>query len=365
MTRGNLALVTPAAPAAVDTPAQSLAAAADERAALDQAALDAIALPWPSVDALVGDLAPGRLTIVTAATGNGKTTFLLNVVSEIAHRSRRECGLVQPWTYLGTEMSAAELWRTWAAMLEGVPPGIATAAAWHRLDMAALQRIDAARRWLAGDAAGRLSTPPDVAHAVEAREMELTRVYGPVCQFLDHDAPTVSEIETAVAASAARGATLVVVDHAGRIEAGDTYDGKKRAYRRLRELAKAYRVHLLVAVQQNREARKGSRLASYLPPTLVGLEGGGYVEHEATCVIGVWRPIRTARPDEDPKTYAQLRREVEAGERPLSDVLEKNTVGVVLLKHRAPPLDAHPGMETRLRVHHGRITDPAARRGEG
>jgi hypothetical protein len=361
MTRGNLALVRPDDGGNVETPRQSIDAARAERAALDAAAAEAFVLPWPSVDRLVGALAPGRLTILTAGTGNGKTTVLLNLVADLSVRAYTRDGIAPSWVYLGTEMTAAELWRSWAAMCEGVPPAIATAGAWDRLDVSALQRIDAARRWLEGDNLPRLHDAAEVSTAVEVREADLQRRFGNTGQFLDHDAPSVSEVEIAVRAAAERGVSLVILDHAGRLECGDGYDAKKRAFRRLRELATTYRVHLLVAVQQNRQARIGSRLAPFLPPTLTGLEGGGYVEHEATCVLGVWRPIRGQREDEDPKAYATLRRQVEAGEVSVSELLEKNAVGVMLLKHRYPPLDAHPGAECRLRVHHGRITDPGAR----
>lgn len=349
------------AAAAFPTPADSRAAAEVDGAHARDAAGDGIRLPWPSVRALAGDFAPGRLTVITAATGNGKTTVLLNLLHALTVRRSDAIAFRIGVTMLGTEMGADELWTSWAAMLEGVPAGVAVARSYPDLDGRALAKIDSVRRFHDGPDVARLTTWADAQEAVEDTRRRLLESLGDTVQFVNEPMPSLDRVWLAARALSARRGSLLIVDHFGRLDIGDTYGDKKRAMADLREIARATGVHLLLAVQQNREARKGSRLAAFAPPTLIGLEGGGFIEQEAVCVLGVWRPIRGIAQGEDAKSYGELRRAVEANERPIADLLEKNSVGVVLLKHRYPPVDAHPGLETRLRVYHGRITDPLAR----
>lgn len=343
-------------------PLVSVGAAMDDAAAAADAATDAVPVPWPSLARILGPLTPGRVTLLTANTGSGKTTVALNLVAAIAVAAQLS-GTPDKgaWTYLGTEMRAWELWRTWAAMLEGVPPGVATGGDWASLTPSHVQRIRDVRRWMEGDRAPALADVRAVRQAVERTEGELQQRFGRWCQFADHPSPTVREVQVACEATAKRGARLVVVDHVGRLELGDDYAAKRRNVRRLREIVADTGVHLIGTIQQNREARKGSRLTPYYPPQLVGLEGGGFWEHEAVAVVGVWRPIRSRRADEEPRDFQAARRAVEDGEQPVTTMLEPQTVGVILLKHRYPPPDAHVGQETRLRVAHGRVFDPEAR----
>lgn len=334
-------------------PLQALGAAMDDAVLADTLAREAVPVPWPSVARLVGPLAPGRLTLLTASTGAGKTTVLVNLAAALA-----EAG--HGWTYCGTEMRSWELWRTWAAMTLVVPPGLATGGDWASLTPMRLQQLHDTRRYVDGPQVPRLESPAAVRAAVEAQELALQQRHGRHAVFADAPWPTVAVIREAAAAAAARGARLVIVDHAGRLELGDDYATQKRQVRALREVAAEYGVHLLVAIQQNRAARSAHRLAAYAPPQLTGLEGGGMWEHEAVCALGIWRPLRARREGESPKEYREAKAAVLADEAPLATILERNRVGVQLLKHRYTPFGVAAGDECRLYVHHGRITDPEA-----
>src|SRR5689334_9924068 len=45
--------------------------------------------PWPRLSRLTGPLQPGHVTVCAAATGQGKTTFLISVAAELAASGHR------------------------------------------------------------------------------------------------------------------------------------------------------------------------------------------------------------------------------------------------------------------------------------
>src|SRR5467141_755976 len=67
---------------------------------------------WPTAMNLLGPLLPGHLVVVGGASGNGKTTFLINLFDTLAENR-------WPCLYLTTETRAEELRRLWAAMKLG------------------------------------------------------------------------------------------------------------------------------------------------------------------------------------------------------------------------------------------------------
>lgn len=338
------------APSALD----SVAKAVDAAGQAAHANADAVSIPLPSLHRLVGRLAPGRVIVVTGATGNGKTTLLLELARRAAMRGDK-------LAYLGTEQPPHELWRTMACALEGVPSGVGITDAWDDLTPADLDVIRRVRWTLDGDAAPPIDTPADVRRFVENTETDLMAKIGPRLNILDHPMPTPGAVRAACRRAVQDGARLVVLDHLGRVLGDDAdaqaYGAKKAATSALVEIAKQEGVCLLVGVQQNRKERGGDHLGPYQPPKLVGLEGGGFIEQEAWACVGVWRPLREPTPGEDIKAFHEQRRQARAGDIEVREVLEPDTMAVVLLKHRGPPVGVRVGDRVRLRVRHGRITE--------
>ena len=287
-----------------------------------------VRFPYASLDAEVGRMVPGQLLFVMANTGQGKTTFLLDVMDRWA-----EAGV---WIdYLGTEQEPNELITKWACLRTDVHPGVAIGKEWddHAEGFAWQAKVDA--------------------------EVErLAARFGDVVRFSDDKFINLRKIEQAAKDAEANGAHVLIVDHVDRIDVGDRepeYVALKKLIRRLKELARDHKLVMVVASQMNREARKADRLGAYRAPQLHQMQGGGTKEQEADVVLGLWRPIRQANEDETAEEYKKLLAAASKGHVPASDIIEANTMAVVLLKHRIH--GERDGNRCKLHVKHGRITD--------
>ncbi len=302
---------------------------AKARARIFHDASDSLVLPWPSAAALVGRMRPGSLVIVAAATGQGKTTFMLNLLNLLAQ------GEV-PTDFMGTEQEPHQLLVKWAAMRAKVPVRVVEQMEWDTYpDQTAQERVMEEADFVT--AAYMLR---DVVHFVP----EL---------FIDLEA-----IESAARSAATTGARVLMIDHVDRVETGgdrDAFAANQRMIRRLKELARDHDLVVLAASQLNREARAGDRLAVYSPPQLHHMRGGGTKEEEADIALGLWRPRRAMRVDESKDEFRALLKAARAGDVEPHLVLEQNTVGLQVLKHRAD--GAREGRETRLHIEGGVISD--------
>jgi len=263
-------------------------------------------LPYRSVHEMVGQIRAGRLVFVMAHTGNGKTTFALDVLDHCA-QSDIKCD------YLGTEQEPDELWTKWACKRCGVPADIAINAAWDSYD-------------------------DDLAQTrVEQELVSLLIRYGDIVRFAPEKFVTLQAVEEAAQSAYSRGATVLFVDHIDRVEhEGDLSDfaAMRRLVRRLKELMRDCGLVGLVLSQVSREARGGDRLGAYFPPQIQHMRGAGTKEEEADVVLGLWRPLRDPIFQETAKEYQAVLRACRLGQRPVADILSVNLMGVVLLKHR-------------------------------
>ncbi len=288
-----------------------------------------VEFPYTSVHALAGRQTAGRLVFVMANTGQGKTTFLLDVQDRWAEAGVRI-------DYLGTEQEPDELITKWACLRVDVPPGVAIGKEWDEHPNG--------QAWRA-----RVYNEID---ALEARFSEQVK-------FSPDKFITLAKIELAARKAQARGAHVLIVDHVDRIELDDKRDSEysalKKLIRRLKELARDHKLVMVVASQMNREARKADRLGAYRAPQLHQMQGGGTKEQEADVVLGLWRPLRQQAEDETTEQYKKTMSAAKAGHIAASDVTEANTMAVVLLKHRTH--GERDGNRCKLFVRHGRISD--------
>lgn len=287
-----------------------------------------VQFPYVTLHKIVGRLTPGRLVFVMANTGQGKTTFLLDVQDQWATTGVKI-------DYLGTEQEPRELITKWACLRADVPPGVAVGNEWDE--------------YAEGEAWRK---------RVDAEIVALEMQYGETVKFSPDKFITLGKIEQAAKAAQARGADVLMVDHIDRVDVGDTareYEALKKLIRRLKELARDHSLVLVVASQMNREARKADRLGAYRPPQLHQMQGGGTKEQEADVVIGLWRPLRGPNPGETTDEFKQKMAAAQAGHVQASDVTEPNTMAVVLLKHRTH--GEREGNRCKLHVRHGRLSD--------
>lgn len=285
-----------------------------------------LVFPYPPVHDIVGRVAPGRLVFVMANTGQGKTTFMLDLLDRWAEKGVKV-------DYLGTEQEPDELRTKWACLRSDVPAGCAINLAWAD--------YDEGESW-------RERVAEDLGRIDDA--------YGEQIVFHPDKFITLAKIEQAAKDSSARGGQVLIVDHIDRVETGaseNEYLALKRIIRRLKELARDHRLVLVVASQVNRKGREGDRLSVYRPPQLQHMQGGATKEHEADVVLGIWRPIRQRKNDETPDDFKSLLAAASRGDVEQLLVVEPATMALVCLKHRT---DSHEGMRCKLNVRHGRLS---------
>lgn len=317
--------ISPAEEPETDTAGEQFAKARAEIFAPPRVVVE---FPYASLHRETDRLTSGKLVFVMANTGQGKTTFFLDVMDRWA-----DVGV--KIDYLGTEQEPFELITKWACLRVDVHPGIAIAKSWDAHPHGAEWQV-----------------------RVDSEIANLHAQYGEQVKFSPDKFITLTKVEQAARAAQARGADVLFVDHIDRIdlERGDTeYSALKRLIRRLKELARDHGLVLLVASQMNREARKADRLGAYRAPQLHQMQGGGTKEQEADLVLGLWRPLRQQHEDETADEFKKIMAAAKAGHVQVSDVTEKNTMAVVLLKHRI--FGERDGNRCKLHVRHGRVSD--------
>jgi replicative DNA helicase len=267
-----------------------------------------------------------------ASTGQGKTTFLLDLLNRWAEAGER-------MDFLGTEQEPDELRMKWACLRSGVPSWVAINREWD-----ALENGEMLRERIAEDLA------------------KIDEAYGDQVLFVPDKFITLPKIERAAEEAHRRRRRVLVVDHIDRVETGATeseYLEMKRVVRRLKELARDFNLVLLVASQVNRKGREGDRLAVYRPPQLHHMQGGATKEQEADVVLGLWRPIRQRRRDESAQEYKALLSAARSGSVEPAEFLEPNTMGIICLKHRTN--GSAEGKRCLLRLERGQLIDPTDR----
>jgi replicative DNA helicase len=278
------------------------------------------AFPWPALADLSGPMCPGDLILVAARTGGGKSLFLQNLFDALVTSGRR--GL-----YAGLEQEPRILRIKWACLRVGVPPKLMLATRaderntpyWRE----AMDKVQADLRWQAS-AEMRLR-----AHFAATRRINKRGLLQWTEWADDH------------------GCDFVIVDHVDRMQHGDG----KNAFHELsetiqlaKELAVEKRIVMLMATQVGRPA---DALEQFMPPALHNLRGAGTKEEEADTVLGIYRPLKASVTDKDLTAVRQGRKDRDS-------IVEPNTMGVQLLKHRLDGPVA--GKMVRLAVDHGRVT---------
>lgn len=247
---------------------------------------------FPGLDTLMSGLCPGRLIIVGARPGQGKSSLLAQF-GDAAQRASDGGGVLM----FSLEMDGAEVAARMVCMRAGVD----------------------SHAYLRGALA-----PNDKARAAAAAA-EISPLF-----FVD-DTPTltISELRLRALRHAAKHPlSLILVDYLGLADADATGpDGTTNQHRQrylevgqvsrgLKKLAKELKVPIVAAHQLNR----ASDLKPNDPPTLAGLRESGNIEQDADQAILIWSPKE--RPDGGGMAYDKA-----TGRRWVSLILAKNRHG--------------------------------------
>lgn len=305
-------------PTAYNLAQQQLVTATTERAEH----YEAFPMPhWPDVASLTGPLLPGQLWVIGARTGQGKTTFLLNMVNGLLTKASGFARVV----YFCTETSAAELRCVWAA---------------QRLGYA----VDAVleNRW--ADCTHTLSGP----EALTALTQELVYLSSPeVSQaivFVDVPRLNLENLAPAIKEYVMEeGYGIVVIDHIHRyaVKDANTVTAElSEAVRKIKGSATSHRFTALLAAQINRPSER-TPTAEFLAPPLAALKQSGALEEEANIVLLLHRARKAD------VTHEQIRAVVE-GRKDAKDLIEPGIMCVSVGKHRTR--NHNVGRTARLRV---------------
>lgn len=213
----------------------------------------ALSLPWPSLTRALTGLAPGRVYVIGARPGIGKTAVALQIALWVMQKHHRSVA------FSTLEMPRQEIITRMLSAMSGVP-----------LTAGALQDF---QRALVADAARTLGTLPNI--FVDDRE----------------------QVDPGMVRSHARAAKLrsdlglVVIDYLQLMEGGDRAENRQqevaRFSRQVKQLARALDVPVLLLSQLNRASEHRGEKA---PPRLADLRDSGAVEQDADVVLLLHRP---------------------------------------------------------------------------
>ena len=256
--------------------------------------------PWPSLDTVVGGLPAGSVNFLCAASGSGKTSFLLS-----AMRRWHSDGL--RIYYAGLESQPHILRTQWACRVLGLEPGYILSHD-YRKQM--------------GWQAVRDAVKTELRRQRDDRDMLRVR-FAPY-PFVDH-----AIMDTMLRDACEFGANVIVIDHIDHIDGGgkNLYQESRLTVDLMLKAAQANGLCLLVASQLNNAGIGHDRLRNYRPVTDEQVYMGGHKKFIATVQLGLFRPLLPAAPRE-------LVQQVREGQEEVSKILEPNTCCVNIMKHR-------------------------------
>lgn len=284
--------------------------------------------PFPDVDAIGAQMAPGNIWFVCAASGGGKTTFVASVI---------------------------EHWRLAGKKLYIMP--LETRAHEFRTHLACL-----AANVHPGDVlSGELQSHPNYRAIRDVLRSEfLAQGRAPYVEQVmvsGQRAINLAGLERGLKEAKAFGADVVIVDHIDHIEGGDgsnLYAEAKRVNMGALRMAQDNEMLVLFTSQLNMKISHGDYLARYAPPKEEHVAFGSLKRQVATGMLGLFRPVRKQRENETEDEYAKAIRLARSAEGQITDALEPNTMGVVCMKNR--PYGSREGHKAYLHVERGKVT---------
>lgn len=284
---------------------------------LDRPAWEYLHLPWPDVSGLIGGIAPGTIGMLVGYSGQGKSTFLMNLTNELLLQGH--CVY-----YLGLE-SAPEFIRTQLACLRlNLDPG----------DV------------LSGAAKSHPDWPGWRANLIA--ELDAQRAQRDGHRLLVGNQATVDlpGLWEAAADAHAADASLLIVDHIDHVGTDASYGESVQILHGLLAATKQYKLRTLIASQLNQSSLHGDRLVQFRPPSRAAVKMGGHKMEVSTYALGVYRPLAENISKEDLRAFAD-------GQLEAARLLRPNTMAVVCMKNRF--YGGREGQRALLHVSCGRV----------
>jgi len=282
--------------------------------------------PWRDLRDIHGPMLPGRLYIVSARTGSGKTLFMRTLLEHLAGGERPT-----PTACWLTETSPEEAVRAFAAARLGAHPA--------RIEEDDFSEVPGGYGAFTVEYSNLIA---DWCTDTRSGPRRLALFAEPY--------PRVTAIRLALEKLVDRGIRAFVVDHLLRCvsDLSNPFAAVSEAIRSLRQTAADLGLVAIVTSQQGRNASGGDRLGWFQAPDLSALKGSGTIEEEADGVIFLHRLLRDDLSD-------QARADVRIGRQPLKTAIAPNLMGVAIGKARVDGSRIHA--ETRLWVDRGTVTD--------
>ena len=225
----------------------------------------AIPWAWEQCNQVFGPLVPGRLYVVGARPGNGKTALMLGLLDSLIDSDIST-------VYLGTEMPPAVLVAKWASARAGIGEEPLNRDEWGsltELERAALE--SQVRRLLSSS----VVFPP----CLRLDRVSLQRWVRWAHEQLD---------------DARRTPRLLVLDHLHRVRPEEGENDRVAIERTIVALADLAieREMAVVAACQLRRPERPSVFELYTPPTMSMFKGAGAIEENAALALGLYRPLK-------------------------------------------------------------------------
>jgi replicative DNA helicase len=292
---------------------------------LDQPATAFLSWEYAPLDAMLGPIPPGTINFLCAASGQGKTAFLLSLMNRWHLAGRRIY-------YAGLESKPLILRTQWACRTLGIDPGDILSGRYHARHDAATVREQIRAAILA------------------QRDNPIYRAV----RFDPHPEMNVPAMVEALTEAAEWKADLVVIDHIDHIGGGDTtnlYAESRGVHRVLKALVEKYALRTLIASQLNNTGLASDPLLNHRPVRDERVFMGGHKKQIADLMLGFYRPLK---PDLGKSEHARFR-----NDKITKDEMVEPGVNVMqVMKHR---LDGRrEGQRARLGFAKGEILDSPA-----
>lgn len=279
--------------------------------------------PWSAFQRVLGPMLAGDVWVIGAATGDGKSTIIANLLDQLL--------LTNPTTT-----------RLTLAPLEEPPKRVKLRLACLRLDYDYPSVVRG--RWQ------DLNVPESIARE-RLREQLLWLTSNPLrtnVRFLPHTTMNLPALLLAMKRAAGWGHRLMIVDHLHHMDHEPSGpDGIRNTMRATKVAAREYDMGVLFTAQIGRPDKR-DRLRKFYPPELTDLQGASGIEQVGDGVVLLYRPLM-----DDVKT-PDLNR-VLRGAQDFRTVFMPNTIGARCAKHR---IDGdQKNVDMTLGFYRGRISD--------
>lgn len=265
---------------------------------------DDTSISWglAGVDKKIGPPRPGQLIIVGARAGNGKTTFLLNMLIRVHNGMILSNNQNQYRTcYLGTEMVPAELLKKWAALYLGYDEDLVLSNKWHALP-------ENARK--------------NVMTYFDILEGEMENSWLPRCL-----SPTIEDVLLNINTAVEWGADIIIFDHLHRLQTSGSMTERETLQAATTALKTAATEHgILVLASSQLKREEHGVFDRYRPPHLGSFMGSSSIEGNADIAVGLYRPLQ--------KMTVPQERAVRNGDLPIDQFIRRNTMALKCVKHR-------------------------------